>query len=49
LLRIIEVTYETVRQWALRFDQQAGIFDDKRHLDEVVITINGKYHPKSGS
>ena len=50
--RSIEVTYETVRQWALRFGQKAAkrirarvsIFGDKWHLDEVVITIKGKKH-----
>lgn len=48
----IEVTYETVRSWALRFGQGAArrirartaAFGDKWHLDEVVITINGKKH-----
>lgn len=50
--RSIEVTYETVRQWALTFGQQVakrirarvGNFGDKWHLDEVVITIKGKQH-----
>jgi len=50
--RGIEVTYETVRRWALKFGQQAArrirtrrsTFGDKWHLDEVVITINGKKH-----
>ena len=44
--RGINVTYETVRQWALTFGQQAAkrirarvsTFGDKWHLDEVVIT-----------
>ena len=48
--RGIEVTYETVRRWALKFGQKAAkrirarksIFGDKWHLDEVVITIDGK-------
>ena len=48
--RGIEVTYETVRRWALKFGEQAArrirarrsTFGDKWHLDEVVITINGK-------
>src|SRR5918997_2881292 len=50
--RGIEVSHETVRQWALKFGQglanqirrrlpSAG---DKWHLDEVVITIAGKKH-----
>ncbi|MEO7127612.1 MAG: IS6 family transposase [Rhodoferax sp.] len=50
--RGIEVTYETVRRWALKFGQQAArrirarasAFGDKWHLDEVVVTINGKKH-----
>jgi putative transposase len=50
--RGIEVTYETVRRWALKFGNQAArrirarpaAFGDKWHLDEVVITINGKKH-----
>jgi putative transposase len=46
------LTYETIRQWCRRFGQhyanqlrrrraQTG---DKWHLDEVVLTINGKHH-----
>ena len=50
--RSIDVTYETLRQWALKFGQQAAKrirarisnFGDKWHLDEVVITIKGKRH-----
>ena len=50
--RSIEVTYETIRAWALKFGQQAAkrirprvsTFGDKWHLDEVVITIKGKQH-----
>jgi putative transposase len=50
--RGIEVTYETVRRWALKFGKHAArrirakrsSFGDKWHLDEVVITINGKKH-----
>ena len=49
--RGIEVTYETVRRWALKFGQQAArrirarrsTFGNKWHLDEdVIIIINGK-------
>jgi putative transposase len=50
--RGIEVSHETVRQWALKFGH--GIANrirrrlpapgDKRHLDEVVISIAGKKH-----
>lgn len=50
--RGIIVTYETIRQWTLKFGQgyanelrrrqpQRG---DKWHLDEVVLTIKGKHH-----
>jgi putative transposase len=50
--RSIDVSYETVRQWALKFGQKAAkrirfrvsTFGDKWHLDEVVITIKGKHH-----
>jgi len=50
--RGIEVTYETVRQWAWKVGQQvarrirsrSGTFGDKWHLDEVVIAIKGKRH-----
>lgn len=48
--RSIEVTYETVRRWAQRFGKQvvknirhrSVAFDDKWHLDEMVIKINGR-------
>ena len=51
-VRGIEVTYETVRRWALKFSQQAArrirarrsTSGDKWHLGEVVITINGTMH-----
>lgn len=50
--RGIIVTYETIRQWTLKFGQgsanelrrrqpQRG---DKWHLDEMVLTIKGKHH-----
>ena len=50
--RGIIVTYETIRQWTLKFGQryanslrrrqaQRG---DKWHLDEVVLTIKGTHH-----
>ena len=50
--RDIDVTYETIRRWALKFGKKAArrirarrsTFGDKWHLDEVVITINGKKH-----
>lgn len=50
--RSIDVTYETVRQWASKFCQRAAkriraqvsTFADKWHLDEVVITIKGIKH-----
>ena len=50
--RGIEVSYETVRQWGLKFSevfarrirQRAPQRGDKRPLDEVVITIAGRKH-----
>ena len=50
--RGIEVTYETVRRWALKFGaafarrirSNAPACGDKWHLDEVVVTINGRRH-----
>jgi putative transposase len=50
--RGIVVTYETIRQWTLRFGQQFANElrrrqprrGDKWHLDEVVLTIKGKHH-----
>ena len=48
--RGIELTYETVRRWAVKFGlgiarrirSAALARGDKWHLDEVVVTINGK-------
>lgn len=50
--RGIELTYETVRKWSTHFGQ--GIarrirrtalgYSDKWHLDEMVVSINGKKH-----
>src|SRR5918998_2326641 len=48
--RGVVVTYESVRQWCLRFGQQYANQlrrrrakpGDKRHLDEVFLKINGK-------
>jgi putative transposase len=50
--RGISVTYETVRQWGLKFGREfanrirrrAPCRGDKWHLDEVVITIAGQKH-----
>lgn len=50
--RSIELTYESVRAWAMKFGKQAAkrirararTFGDKWHLDEVAITIKGKHH-----
>src|SRR4051795_8127006 len=50
--RGIEVSHETVRQWALKFGQDFAkkirrrlpAPGDKWHLDEVVITIAGEKH-----
>jgi putative transposase len=50
--RGIFVTYETIRQWTLKFGQRYANElrrrqprrGDKWHLDEVVLTIKGKHH-----
>jgi putative transposase len=50
--RGIFVTYETIRQWTLKFGQQFANElrrrlpkrGDKWRLDEVVLTIKGKRH-----
>src|SRR5512143_540052 len=50
--RGIFVTYETIRQWCLKFGQgfahelhrRQPRRSDKWHLDEMVITMNGKHH-----
>jgi len=50
--RGIELTYETVRRWSVKFGlgiarrirSTALARGDKWHLDEVVVTINGRKH-----
>jgi putative transposase len=50
--RGIDVTYEAIRQWCLKFGQDYANRlrrrrprpGDKWHLDEVFLTINGKRH-----
>ena len=50
--RGVSVTYETIRQWGLKFGREfanrirrrAPRRGDKWHLDEVVITIAGTKH-----
>ncbi|TBW32782.1 IS6 family transposase [Azotobacter chroococcum] len=50
--RGIELTYETVRRWSVRFGlgiarrirSTALARGDKWHLDEVVVTLNGRRH-----
>jgi len=50
--RGLEVSYETVRRWSVKFGlgiarrirARAPARGDKWHLDEVVVTINGKKH-----
>jgi putative transposase len=50
--RGIQVSYETVRQWALKFGQDFAnkirrrllAAGDKWHLDEIMISIAGKKH-----
>jgi putative transposase len=52
LERGIVVSYETVRQWALKFGQSFAkqirrrlpVAGDKWHLDEIVINIAGQKH-----
>jgi putative transposase len=52
LERGIIVSYETIRRWCLTFGQRYANAlrrrrprpGDKRHLDEVFITINGRRH-----
>ena len=46
------VSHETVRRWAKKFGRdfantirrRTAQFGDKWHLDEAVVTINGKKH-----
>jgi putative transposase len=50
--RGIDVTYEAIRQWCLKFGQDYANRlrrrrprpGDKWHMDEVFLTINGKRH-----
>lgn len=50
--RGVIVTYEAIRQWTLKFGQDYANTlrrgepkrGDKWHLDEVVLTMNGKHH-----
>jgi putative transposase len=50
--RGIELTYETVRRWSVKFGRRiarrirstALAHGDKWHLDEVAVTINGEKH-----
>src|SRR5260370_7786642 len=50
--RDIDLTYETVRRWSVKFGlgiarrirSTALARGDKWHLDEMVVTINGKKH-----
>ncbi len=50
--RGVIVTYETVRQWCLKFGQTSANelrrrrprCGDRWHLDEIVLTIRGKRH-----
>lgn len=49
--RGIFVTYETIRQWTLRFGHafanklrhRQPRRGEKWHLDEMIVTMNGKY------
>jgi len=48
----IIVTHKTIREWVMKFERdytnrfrrRTPRLGDKWHLDEVVITINGKRH-----
>ncbi len=50
--RGVNVTYETIRQWSVKFGAQyarrlkrrQGRLGDTCHLDEVFVTINGQRH-----
>ena len=50
--RGVNVTYETIRQWSVKFGAQyarrlkprQGLLGDTWHLDEVFVTINGQRH-----
>ena len=50
--RGVIITYEAIRQWTLQFGQDYANTlrrrqpkrGDKWHLDEVVLTMNGKHH-----
>jgi putative transposase len=50
--RGVVLTYETIRQWCLKFRQtyanelkhRRSRSGDKWHLNEVFLTINGKLH-----
>jgi putative transposase len=52
MARGVSVTYQTIRQWGLKFDREFANRicrrtprrGDKWHLDEVVITIAGTKH-----
>jgi transposase-like protein len=51
-IRGVIVTYEAIRQWTLKLGQdyantlrrQQPKRGDKWHLDEVVLTMDGKHH-----
>ncbi|SEJ41591.1 putative transposase [Azotobacter beijerinckii] len=51
-VRGIELTYETIRRWSVRFGlgiarrirSTALARGDRWHLDEVVVTLNGRRH-----
>ena len=50
--RGVDVSYETVRRWFLKFGPEIAVNlrrsrprpSDQWHLDEMVVTINGKRH-----
>src|SRR3981189_1496454 len=50
--RGVSLTYETVREWCLKFGQtyanglrrKSSLSGDRWHLDEVFLKINGRHH-----
>src|SRR5258706_12920713 len=51
-MRGVSLTYETVREWCLKFGQtyanglrrKSSLSGDRWHLDEVFLKINGRHH-----
>jgi putative transposase len=44
-MRVVSLSYETAREWCLKFGQTyANSLRDRWHLDEVFLKINGRLH-----